>query len=99
MGDAGRDVNDVSCVQDDFFSAVDAGTEGFSGSAGAAVGMLCLHGAAGHEGDCAFFDYDLVGEELMTLGFAGAGADYETVIQEVKMRKGIVRDHPVWVTA
>jgi len=92
-------MNYVACVEDDFFSTVDAGGEGFAGAAGAAVGMFSLHGAAGDEGYCAFFDYDLVGEELMTLGFAGAGADYETVIQEVKMRKGIVRDHPVWVTA
>jgi hypothetical protein len=77
MGYAGGDVDDVSCVEDYLFSAVDAGGEGFAGAAGAAVGMLSLHGAAGDKGDCAFFDYDLVGEELMALGFAGAGADYQ----------------------
>jgi hypothetical protein len=39
--------------------------------------VFFLHGAAGDEGDCAFLNDDLVGEELMALGVAGAGADYE----------------------
>ena len=77
MGDAGRDVDDVSGAEDDFFSALDAGAEGFAGAAGAVVGVFSLHGAAGDEGDGAFGDDDLVGEELMTLGVAGVGADYE----------------------
>jgi hypothetical protein len=39
--------------------------------------VFSLHGAAGDEGDRAFLDDDLVGEELMTLGFAGVEADYK----------------------
>src|SRR5258705_9230065 len=77
VGDAGWDVDDVSGVEGDFFSALNAGAEGFAGAAGAVVGVFSPHGAAGDEGDGAFGDDDLVGEELMTLGVAGVGADYE----------------------
>ena len=77
VGNAGWNVDYVSGVEDDFFSALNAGAEGFAGAAGAVVGVLSLHGAAGDEGDGAFGDDDLVGEELMTLGVAGVGADYE----------------------
>lgn len=77
VGNSGRDVNDVSGVEDDLFSAFDAGAEGFAGAAGAGVGALSLHGAAGDEGDGAFVDDDLVGEELMTLGVSGVKADYQ----------------------
>jgi hypothetical protein len=72
---AGRDVDDVSGAEDNFFSALDAGSESFAGAAGAAVGMFSLHGAAGDEGDRAFVDDNLVGKELMTLGVAGVEAD------------------------
>ena len=71
------DVDDVTGMEDDFFSALDAGAEGFAGAAGAVVGVLSLHGAVGDEGDRAFFDDYLVGEELMTLGLAGVDADDE----------------------
>ena len=77
VGNAGRDVDDVPGVEDDFFSPLNAGAEGFAGAAGAVVGVFPLHGAACDEGDGAFGDDDLVGEELMTLGFAGADTDYE----------------------
>ena len=77
VGDAGWDVDDVSGVEGDFFSTLDAGAQGFAGAAGAVVGVFSLHGAAGDEGDRAFVDDDLVGEELMTLGFAGVEADYK----------------------
>jgi hypothetical protein len=39
--------------------------------------VFSLYGAAGDEGDCAFVDDDLVGEELMTLCFACVEADYK----------------------
>ena len=77
VGDAGWDVDDVSGVEGDFFSTLDAGAQGFAGAAGAVVGVFSLHGAAGDEGDCAFVDDDLVGEELMTLCFAGVETDYK----------------------
>jgi hypothetical protein len=77
VGDTGWDVDDVSGVEGDFFSALDAGAQSFAGAAGAVVGVFSLHGAAGDEGDCAFVDDDLVGEELMTLCFACVEADYK----------------------
>jgi hypothetical protein len=77
MRDTGGDVYDVSRVEDDLFSAVDAGAKSFAGAAGAVVGEFALHGAAGDEGYFSCFDDHLIGEELVTLGFAGAGADYE----------------------
>jgi hypothetical protein len=77
MGDSGGDVDDVSGVEDDFFSAFDAGAEGFAGAACGAVWMLVLHGPPGDESDRAFRDDNLVGEELMAFGVAGVNADYE----------------------
>ena len=38
MGDAGLDVDDVSGVEGEFFSAFDAGTEGFAGAVGPLLG-------------------------------------------------------------
>jgi len=73
----GRDVDDVSGVEDDFFSTIDTRAERFARAARAAVGVLSLHGATGDEGDCAFFDDYLVGKELMTLGVAGVEADHQ----------------------
>ena len=77
VGNASWDVDDVSGVEVDFFSALDAGTQGFARAAWAVVGVFSLHSAAGDEGDGAFADDDLVGEELMALGFAGVNADYK----------------------
>ena len=69
------DVDDVSGVEDDFFSAVDSRAEGFAGTACGVVRMLVLHGALGDESYCAFRDDNLIGEELMALGVAGVEAD------------------------
>ena len=75
MGHACWDVDDVSGVEDGFFSALDAGAEGFAG--GGAVGVFSLHRAAGDEGDGALFDDHLVGPELVALGIAAVDADDE----------------------
>jgi hypothetical protein len=75
VGNAGGDVDDVSGVEDDFFSAVDSRAEGFAGTACGVVRMLVLHGALGDESYCAFRDDNLIGEELMALGVAGVNAD------------------------
>jgi len=75
MGDACRDVDDFSGVEDGFFSALDAGAEGLAG--GGAVGMFSLEGAAGDEGDCAFLDNHLVGPELVTFGVSAVDAHDE----------------------
>ena len=42
VGDASGDVDDVSCMEDDFSSAVDAGAEGFAGAVCGGVGVLPL---------------------------------------------------------
>ena len=76
VGDVGRDVDDVSGVEDDFFSALDAGAEGFAGGR-CVIGVFFLHGAAGDEGDGAFSDDHLVGPELVAFGVAGVDADDE----------------------
>ena len=73
VGDAGGDVDDVSGVEDDFFSAFDAGAECLAGGGG----VSSLHGAAGDEGDGALGDDDLVGPLLMAFGVAGVDADDE----------------------
>src|ERR1700716_4361137 len=75
MGHACGDVGDVSGVEDGFFSALDAGAEGFAG--GGAVGVLSLHGAAGDQGDGALFDDHLVGPELVAFGVSAVDADDE----------------------
>jgi len=75
VGHACGDVGDVSGVEDSFLSAFDAGAESFAG--GGAVGVFSLHGAAGNEGDGAFFDDHLVGPELMAFGGAVVNADDE----------------------
>src|SRR5882757_6711516 len=75
MGHACRDVGDVSGVEDGFFSAFDAGAESFAG--GGAVGVFSLEGAAGDEGDGAFFDDHLVGPELMAFGVTTVDSDNE----------------------
>ena len=43
MGHSCWDVDDVSGVEDDFFSALDAGAQGFAWAAGAVVGVFSLH--------------------------------------------------------
>jgi hypothetical protein len=75
VGNVGGDVNDVSGVEDDFFSALDAGGEGLSGVG--AAGVLALHGAAGDEGEGTFVDDHLIGPELVALGGAGVDAHDE----------------------
>jgi hypothetical protein len=75
MGDACGDVDDVSGVEDDFFSALDAGAQGFAG--GGAVGVFSLHGASGDEGDGALLDDHLVGPELVAFGVSAVDADDE----------------------
>jgi hypothetical protein len=75
MGHACGDVDDVSGVEDGFFSALDAGAEGFPG--GGAVGVFALHGAAGEEGDRALLDDQLVGPELVAFGVAAVDANDE----------------------
>lgn len=75
MWDAGGDVDDVSGVQGDLFSAFDAGAEGLAG--GGSVGAFLLHGAAVDEDEVAMVDVDLVGPELVALGVAGVEADDE----------------------
>ena len=75
MGDARGDVDDVSGVEDCFFSALDAGAESFAG--GGAVGVFSLEGAAGDEGDGALFDDHLVGPELMAFRVAAVDAHDE----------------------
>ena len=83
MGNAGRDVGYVSGVEDDFFSALKVGAEGFTGAG--AVGVLSLHGAAGDERDRALLDDYLVDPKLVALGAAGVDANDEkgAVVPEV----------------
>ena len=75
MGHACGDVDDVSCLEDCFFSALDAGAEGFAG--GGAVGVFSLEGAASDEGDGTLLDDHLVGPELMAFGVAAVDAHDE----------------------
>src|ERR1700716_1946882 len=75
MRHACGDVGDVSGVEDGFFSALDAGAEGFAG--GGAVGVFSLHGAAGDEGDGALLDDHLVGPELVTFWVTTVDSDNE----------------------
>ena len=77
VGDAGGNVDDVSRVEGDLFSAFDAGAESFAGDGGAAVGSLLQHDAAVDEDEVATVDVDLIGPELMAFGVAGVGADDE----------------------
>jgi hypothetical protein len=83
VGDVGRDVGDLSGVQDDLFTSVEAGANGFSGAG--AIGVLLLHGAAGDEGNGSLQDDHLVGPELVALGAAGVNAHDEesAVVAEV----------------
>ena len=75
MGHACGDVDDVSGVEDGFFSALDSGAEGFAG--GGAVGVFSLHSATSDEGDSALLDDHLVGPELVALGVSAVDADDE----------------------
>src|SRR5260370_25257634 len=86
MGHACWDVDDVSGVEDGFFSALDAGAESFAG--GGAVGVFSLESAAGDEGDGALLDDHLVGPELMAFGVAAVDADDE----EGAVVAGVVHD-------
>jgi len=82
MGHACGDVDDVPGVEDGFFSALDAGAEGFAG--GGAVGVFSLHGAAGDEGDGALLDDHLVGPELVAFGVSAVDAhDEESAVVAV----------------
>ena len=83
MGHSCWDVDDVSGVEDGFFSALDAGAEGFAGGGGC-VGVFSLHGAAGDEGDGSLLDDHLVGPELVAFGVAAVDAhDEESAVVAV----------------
>ena len=92
--DACGDVGDVSGVQDYLFTALNAGSEEFSGAGAGGVGMLALQGAAGDEGEGPFaYDY-LVGPELMKFGgtavesYGEEGAVVAEVVEDLGCEAG-----------
>ena len=80
------DVSDVSGVEDDFLSALNAGAADLSWSSDA----VCLHGASGDEGDGALFDDHLVGPLLVEFSVAGVDADDEEGFAGAEVVEGVV---------
>lgn len=85
VGDVGGDVSDVAGVEDHFFSALNAGTAGLSGSRG----VSSLHGAAGNESDSSPGDDHLIRPLLMELGVAGVDADYQEGFVGAEVVEGV----------